>query len=94
MWRPRIPAQRHWLRSAAIPISVDDARSNAMNVYCLKRKQELPISLREAWPFFSSPRNLESITPAFLNFKITSNLPEDIYSGLIITYRIEGAQEA
>jgi ligand-binding SRPBCC domain-containing protein len=76
------------LRSAAIPKSVDDARSNDMKVYCLKRKQALPTSLREAWPFFSSPRNLESITPAFLNFKITSDLPEDIYSGLIITYRI------
>lgn len=59
-----------------------------MKVYCLKRKQELPISLGEARPFFSSPRNLESITPAFLNVRITSNLPEDIYSGLIITYRI------
>jgi ligand-binding SRPBCC domain-containing protein len=59
-----------------------------MKVYRLHRSQHLPISLEEAWPFFSSPRNLEAITPAFLNFEITSELPERIYSGLIITYRI------
>ena len=59
-----------------------------MKVYRLHRKQFLPISLEEAWPFFSSPRNLERITPAFLKFEITSEVPEDLYSGLIITYRI------
>ncbi len=59
-----------------------------MKVYRLHRRQHLPISLEQAWPFFSSPRNLEAITPAFLNFEITSELPERVYSGLIITYRI------
>jgi len=66
----------------------DYGSSANMKVYRLNRKQKLPISLQEAWPFFSTPRNLESITPAFLKFKITSNIPDDIYSGLIITYRI------
>ncbi|HYE34568.1 SRPBCC family protein [Methylocaldum sp.] len=59
-----------------------------MKVYRLNRKQKLPISLQEAWPFFSTPRNLESITPAFLKFRITSSVPNDIHSGLIISYRI------
>ncbi len=59
-----------------------------MKVYRLHRTQFLPISLGEAWPFFSTPRNLERITPDFLNFEITSEVPEEIYSGLIITYRI------
>jgi ligand-binding SRPBCC domain-containing protein len=59
-----------------------------MKVYRLYRKQFLPITLEEAWPFFSTPRNLERITPAFLNFEITSEVPEGIYSGLVITYRI------
>lgn len=54
----------------------------------LSRKQFIPISLEEAWPFFSTPRNLEAITPGFLNFHITSAVPEEIYSGLIITYQI------
>lgn len=32
--------------------------------------------------------NLEEITPSFLNFHITSEVPDSIYNGLIITYRI------
>lgn len=59
-----------------------------MPIHHLTRKQFIPISLEEAWPFFSTPRNLEAITPGFLNFRITSAVPEEIYSGLIITYRI------
>lgn len=59
-----------------------------MRVYCLRRRQVLPISLEQAWLFFSTPHHLEEITPAFLRFWITSEVPEEIYSGLIITYRI------
>ena len=59
-----------------------------MKIYTLTRKQVLPISLEQAWPFFSSPSNLEQITPAFLRFHIVSEVPEEIYPGLIITYRI------
>lgn len=59
-----------------------------MKIHRLYRRQFLPISLEEAWPFFSTPHNLERITPPFLNFKITSAVPDEIYSGLIITYRI------
>ena len=59
-----------------------------MPIHHLTRKQFVPISLEEAWPFFSTPRNLEAITPGFLNFRITSAVPEEIYSGLIITYQI------
>lgn len=59
-----------------------------MKTHHLHRRQFLPISLEEAWPFFSTPHNLERITPAFLNFQITSDVPDDIYPGLIITYRI------
>jgi len=59
-----------------------------MTIHHLYRRQFLPITLAEAWPFFSTPRNLEAITPEFLHFRITSAAPEDIYSGLIITYKI------
>ena len=60
-----------------------------MKVYCLRRRQVLPISLEQAWLFFSAPHHLEEITPVFLRFQITSEVPEKIYSSLIITYRIE-----
>jgi ligand-binding SRPBCC domain-containing protein len=59
-----------------------------MRIHSLVRRQVLPLSLEEAWHFFSTPRNLEEITPSFLNFHITSEVPEEIHSGLIITYRI------
>ena len=59
-----------------------------MKIYTLNRKQFLPITLEQAWPFFSTPTNLEQITPAFLRFHITSVVPDEIYPGLIITYRI------
>lgn len=59
-----------------------------MRIHHLYRKQFLPISLDQAWPFFASPRNLEAMTPGFLNFRITSTVPEAMYAGLIITYRI------
>jgi ligand-binding SRPBCC domain-containing protein len=59
-----------------------------MKIHCLSRKQILPITQEEAWPFFSTPRNLEQITPAFLRFQILSEIPDKIHNGLIICYRI------
>ena len=41
-----------------------------MKVYPLKREQWLPIPVEEAWAFFSTPRNLDRITPPELGFKI------------------------
>lgn len=55
----------------------------------LKREQFLPISLEQAWDFFSNPQNLNLITPDDLTFEITSELPGRVYEGLIITYRIK-----
>ena len=34
-----------------------------MKIYKLERKQFLPISINEAWDFFSNPANLNKITP-------------------------------
>lgn len=57
-------------------------------VYSFKVEQHLPITPTEAWSFFSSPKNLESITPKDLSFKITSNDLKGAYSGQIVTYKI------
>lgn len=51
-------------------------------------EQFLPISIETAWEFFSSPNNLERITPEKMTFKITSKVPEKAYEGLLISYRI------
>ncbi len=55
----------------------------------LKQQQFLPISLEEAWNFFATPKNLNKVTPKDLMFEITSELPEKMYEGLIITYKIK-----
>jgi ligand-binding SRPBCC domain-containing protein len=59
-----------------------------MKVNQLKAIQNLPISIDEAWEFFSNPNNLKVITPEWLNFKITSRLPEKMYPGMIISYKV------
>lgn len=60
-----------------------------MKLYRLEMKQFLSIQLEKAWDFFSRPENLEEITPPWLHFKIASPLPEKMYAGLIIEYRIQ-----
>ena len=55
----------------------------------LYQEQLLPLTLEEAWNFFATPKNLNEVTPNDLVFKITSTLPEKMYEGLIITYRIQ-----
>ncbi len=57
-----------------------------MKVFTLEAKQELPITIEEAWEFLANPRNLSKITPEYMNFCITSPIPDKMYPGLLITY--------
>lgn len=59
-----------------------------MKIYQLKSSQILPVSLDKAWKFFSDPENLSKITPKWLNFEITSDLPNRMYAGMIISYKV------
>lgn len=61
-----------------------------MKAYHLKFTQSIPISMAEAWNFFSSPHNLVMITPDEMAFKVTSGLSTEqkMYSGQIITYTV------
>ena len=54
----------------------------------LEYEQRLPLSLSDAWDFFSRPENLAEITPENLAFEVTSPLPERLYAGMIINYRV------
>ncbi|HEX8334241.1 MAG TPA: SRPBCC family protein [Segetibacter sp.] len=57
--------------------------------YHLRQIQKLPITLEEAWEFFSNPVNLATITPPSLDFKIISDITEkEIYEGQLITYKV------
>jgi ligand-binding SRPBCC domain-containing protein len=59
-----------------------------MKVFELKTTQKLNISIDKAWDFSSNPANLPIITPEWLNFKVISKLPEKMYPGMIITYKV------
>jgi ligand-binding SRPBCC domain-containing protein len=57
-------------------------------MYRIERTQVLPISLEEAWAFFSSPKNLAKITPKELGFVVHGDVPEVMYPGLFIEYTV------
>ena len=61
-----------------------------MKTYQLEFIQRLPITLDEAWQFFSSPLNLAKITPKEMAFEVTSSLnhASTMYPGMIITYKV------
>jgi ligand-binding SRPBCC domain-containing protein len=59
-----------------------------MRIFSLRASQRLALPLDDAWSFFSDPRNLARITPEALGFRVTSELPEAVHAGLIITYRV------
>lgn len=62
-----------------------------MRIHRLEQRQRLPISLETAWDYFSSPANLNEITPPELGFRITSPPEPAMYEGQIITYRVKVA---
>ena len=62
-----------------------------MKIYNLKRTQVLPLTLQEAWDFFSSPANLEKITPKHMGFQILyKSGGEKMYPGQLIRYIVKG----
>ncbi|MFT5468450.1 MAG: ligand-binding SRPBCC domain-containing protein [Verrucomicrobiales bacterium] len=53
-----------------------------------RETQKLPISPEEAWEFFSTPRNLEELTPPSMRFEIVDLDEEEMREGQIIVCRI------
>lgn len=59
-------------------------------VHELRTVQRLPVSLEQAWDFFSHPKNLAVITPDELNLRFTNELyGDDAYAGQVITYTVK-----
>ncbi len=63
-------------------------RSSPMKLYGINRSQILPVSLEKAWQFFSSPINLPIITPPWLNLKVTREVAEPMFPGMIICFKL------
>ena len=59
-----------------------------MKVYKKETVQHINASLNECWEFFSSPINLQKITPASMGFEITDFDNRSMYAGQIIQYKI------
>lgn len=60
-----------------------------MAIHIKQSQQFIPISLEEAWDFFSSPKNLMKITPKKMAMEITNGEPAAMFEGQIVTYRVK-----
>ena len=52
-------------------------------------QQDLPLELETVFDFFSTPHNLEAITPPWLNFKIESQSTPEIVEGTEFQYKLK-----
>ena len=60
-----------------------------MAAHSFKTVQIIPVSLQEAWAFFSNPSNLPLITPVAMSFNIISKYHGDnLYPGQILEYQV------
>ena len=57
-------------------------------MYQLKRTQFVKTDIKTCWDFFSRPENLKKITPEYMGFDIKVDLPEKMYEGQMIEYKV------
>ncbi|MGB0334719.1 MAG: SRPBCC family protein [Opitutales bacterium] len=57
-------------------------------IHHFSREQTIATDLDTAWDFIRSPANLNKITPVDMSFQIVSELPNEMYNGLLIEYRV------
>ena len=60
-----------------------------MKIYTKSSKQNLPITIQEAWEFLSNPKNLKTITPDYMGFIIESGADRPMFPGQIIGVEME-----
>lgn len=59
-------------------------------IHTLERTQFIPASSERVWAYFSTPENLNALTPPDMDFEILG-APGRMYAGQIIAYRIRVA---
>ncbi len=57
-------------------------------IYRIQKEQIIDTDLETAWNFIRKPSNLNKITPDTLDFNIISDVPDAMYNGLLIEYKI------
>ena len=61
-----------------------------MAFFQFKTQMQFNNSLEEIWEFISDPKNLQEITPEYMQFRILNDpLPEKMYPGMIIKYSVK-----
>jgi ligand-binding SRPBCC domain-containing protein len=61
-----------------------------MAAHSFRSVQRIPVPLEQAWAFFSSPANLQTITPANMGFKVVSKFHGPVmYAGQLIEYTVK-----
>lgn len=61
-----------------------------MAAHTIRTVQKIPVSLEEAWDFFSNPANLAAITPGDMGFTVISKYQGPLmYPGQIIEYKVK-----
>ena len=61
-----------------------------MATYSFQTIQRIPITLEQAWDFFSNPANLQRITPGEMGFEIVSTFHgATMYPGQLIEYTVK-----
>jgi ligand-binding SRPBCC domain-containing protein len=60
-----------------------------MKIFKLSKQQRVNASMEKVWDFFSSPENLDEITPDNMGFKIITPKPlPKMYEGQVIEYKV------
>ena len=57
-------------------------------MYELYRELNVKTTRKEAWNFIRNPANLNKITPNDLSFEIISDIPEEMYEGMLVEYKV------
>ena len=57
-------------------------------IYRIQKEQIIDTDLETAWNFIRKPSNLNKITPDTLDFNIISDVPDAMYDGLLIEYKL------
>ena len=57
-------------------------------MYELYRELIVKATRKEAWDFIRNPANLNKITPSDLSFEIISDVPKEMYEGMLVEYKV------
>ena len=57
-------------------------------MYQINRRTTVNCPIDQTWEFLARPENLDAITPENMRFEILSEVPETMFNGLLIEYRI------